>query len=88
MKLPLSPGWAWMVLKPLFIGGVLLFGGYYSLGQSGANSFPTTGNASVGTTASPNTFTVNGTLTTNGTITQNGGIAYSYPNCRPTHSNV
>ena len=41
--------------------------------QTGANSFPSTGNASVGTTTSPNNFTVNGTITTNGTIVQNGG---------------
>ena len=38
--------------------------------QSGANSFPSTGNASVGTSASPNNFTVNGTITTNGTISR------------------
>ena len=45
----------------------------FAQAQSGANSFPSTGNASVGTSASPNNFTVNGTITTNGTISQTGG---------------
>ena len=44
-----------------------------SFGQTGANSFPATGNASVGTTSAPNTLTVNGSLITNGIISQNGG---------------
>jgi hypothetical protein len=41
--------------------------------QTGTNNFPATGNASVGTTAAPNTFTVNGSSITNGTISQSGG---------------
>jgi len=45
----------------------------YAHGQSGANSFPASGNASVGTTTSPNNFTVNGIIIANGRITQNGG---------------
>jgi hypothetical protein len=53
----------------------LVLTGGHADAQSGANSFPATGNASVGTSASPNTFTVNGTLTTNGVITQTGSAA-------------
>ncbi len=47
---------------------------FYVHGQTGANSFPASGNASVGTSASPNSFTVNGTIIANGRISQTGGF--------------
>lgn len=62
-----------------FILWPLLSLSVYVHGQSGANSFPGYGNASVGTITpySPNNFTVNGTVTTNGTISQTGGTVTS-----------
>ena len=56
---------------------ILLTLSFYVHGQTGANSFPASGNASVGTPGSPNSFTVNGTIITNGRITQTGGFPNS-----------
>lgn len=63
--------------KPLSFLALALAISFYCQGQSGANSLPTTGNVSIGTSTSPNTLTVNGTLVTNGSITQTGGTANS-----------
>jgi len=61
------------IIRSIFVYLLLIIMAASAHAQSGANSFPATGNASVGTTSSPNNFTVNGTISTNGTIAQNGG---------------
>jgi hypothetical protein len=65
------------ILKSMPIVCLSLSFSLYSLGQTGANNFPTIGNATVGTAAAPNNLTVNGTLTTNGTSGQTGGTVTS-----------
>ncbi len=61
-------------LKPLFLMGILFSISLCSQGQSGANSFPATGNVTVGTSTASNTLTVYGTVVqTGGTATATTG---------------